>query len=58
MYISKKEFEAIGNVLFNQSGNFVPQGEEFENLPKEQQEAIVKADTALMDVLKRYKNKC
>ena len=55
MFIKKSEFEAIASVLFNQSGDFVPQGAEFENLPKEQQEAIVKADTAIVNILKRHK---
>ena len=51
MYIKTSEFETIGDVL----KEFVPQGEAFEALPKEQQEAIVKADMALMAILKRHK---
>ena len=55
MYIKTSEFKAIGDVLFNQVGEFVPQGEAFEALPKEQKEAIYKADMAFMAILKRHK---
>ena len=50
MNITNKEFETIKKAL-----ELLPHGSDFKNLPMETQDIIVKADTTMMNLVKKKK---
>lgn len=50
MNITNKEFETIKKAL-----ELLPHGLDFENLPKETQDTIVRADTTMVNLLQKKK---
>ena len=52
MYLTKEEFNAIEKAL-----GMLPNGEEYKQLDKENQDIIVEADVSMLNVLKREREK-